>query len=63
MVITVFCMLNESCSVLSYGFCLLLGQKDQAARVLKCMEMAGASFDKGEFRSVIVMRLIMYSYC
>ena len=44
-------------------FCLVLGQKQQATHVLKCMEMAGASFDKGEFRSVIVMRLIMYLYC
>ena len=33
---------------------LILDQIKQATRVLKNMEMASASFDKGEFRSVII---------
>ena len=42
-------MLNDSVIMV----CLMLDQKQQATHVLKFMEKAGASFDKGEFRTVI----------
>ena len=36
-------------------------QKQQASRTLKCMDTAGTSFDKGDFRSVSLV--VLFSVC